>query len=464
MTQGNFIAALALMLWPVASMIMFRYMTVGRAILGSVLIGYLFLPPVPAGFDPPLFPALTKDSIPNIVMILICLGLAKERIEWLPRNLVARALVITFVLSPILTVVTNLEPVFYGNVGLPGLRFVEAVAVCMQQALFLTPMLLARHFLAQEKDQRDVLIALTLAGLAYSLPALIEVRLSPQMNLWVYGFYQHSFEQTIRFGGYRPLVFLYHGIWLAFFLMTAVVSAVALTRASNWSGKLKYAFAAVYLAAVLFLCKSAGALVFAVLLMPMVFILSQRLQLTIAMVFASFTIVYPVLKQADMIPTERILSEIAELSEERSRSLEFRFDNEDVLLERAYEKPIFGWGTWGRNHLLDPVSGELLTVTDGRWIIVIGVFGWLGYLAEFGLLAFPIMLMWWKGARPGVGGYGLSPYIGPLALMLGINVFDLLPNATITAITWLFAGAVLGYAETYRAKERVRTVAFETVL
>ena len=39
-----------------------------------------------------------------------------------------------------------------------------------------------------------------------------------------------------------------------------------------------------------------------------------------------------------------------------------------------------------------------------------------------------------------------------LALLLGINMIELLPNATITPLTWLIAGALLGYA----AREDIR--------
>lgn len=448
MIEGNVLAAVALIAWPIIGLTLFRVLPMGRALIANVLISYLFLPPTPAGFDPPLFPALNKDSIPNIVIILACLFLAKERIEWLPRNVFARGLVAIFVLSPVLTVLTNQDPVFHGIVGLPGLRFVEALAICIQQALFLAPMLLARHFLVHEEDHRDLMVAFVIAGVAYSIPTLIEVRLSPQLNNWVYGFYQHSFAQTIRFGGFRPLVFLYHGIWLAFFMMVTVIAAVALARAERGAARIKYLVAAVYLGVVLVLCKSAGAVLFAALLVPLVLVLSQRLQLSIAAFLAVLAMSYPLLKQGGIVPEDRILTSIAQVNQERAASLEFRLRNEDILLERARERPVFGWGTWGRNHLLNPLTGDLLTVTDGRWIIVIGVFGWLGFLAEFGLLAFPILYVWWKGMHP--NREGLSPMVGPIALLLAINILDLIPNATITPVTFLFGGGLLGYIERYR--------------
>lgn len=462
MAEGNLIAAMALLSWPFVALVLFRALPMSRAFLANVLIAYLFLPPLPAGFDFPVLPPLNKESIPNIMLIILALALAKERIEWFPRNRVARALIAVFVLSPVMTVFFNQEPVFYGRVGLPGLRFREAFAISIQQFLFIVPFLLARHFLAHEKDQRDVVLAIAVAGLVYSIPTLVEVRLSPQLNLWIYGWYQHSFIQSVRFGGFRPLVFLYHGIWLAFFIMTAVVCAVSLLRNEAKDDKLKWGFIFAYLAAVLILCKSAGAAVFALGLVPLVLFTPKRVQLHFALGLSIFAVAYPVIKASGILPIEELLAWIRSMSEERAGSLGFRFLNEDVLLERAYIKPLFGWGSWGRNHILDGFTGNILTVTDGRWIIVIGTFGWVGFLAEFGLLTLPIALLWLK-TREGHAEY-VSPYAVTLAVLLAINVVDLIPNATITSLTWLFAGAVLGYAERYRAAYTLRETVFRTVI
>jgi hypothetical protein len=44
-----------------------------------------------------------------------------------------------------------------------------------------------------------------------------------------------------------------------------------------------------------------------------------------------------------------------------------------------------------------------------------------------------------------------------LCLLLAINAVDLIPNATLTPLTWLIAGALTGYSE--RLRERaIKTV------
>jgi hypothetical protein len=132
-----------------------------------------------------------------------------------------------------------------------------------------------------------------------------------------------------------------------------------------------------------------------------------------------------------------------------------------VLLDRAMERPLFGWGSWGRNQIFNS-AGEILTTTDGRWIITIGVYGWIGFLAEFGLLTLPIFLIWRR--TTGVLKGAIPPFLGGVALILAVNVLDLLPNATITPMTWLFAGALLGYSEQVQLARRAKPAPMQTVL
>lgn len=442
----NTFAYLVLALWPLVMIVLFRRLEIGRAIIWSLLLAYLFLPPPPAKFDFPLMPPLSKQTLPPVMAFVIAFVMLGREIRLLPRSLVARGLMLLFVLSPLATVITNGEPVFFGRVGLPALRPIEAVAMMVNQAMLLLPLILARNFLHKTGAQRDLLVALLATGLVYSVLMLIEIRLSPQLNIWVYGYFQHLFEQTMRFGGFRPIVFLYHGLWVAFFALMVVASAAALMRYSTGPMR-SFAFAVTgYMWAVLVLSKSVAAIAYSLVLVPLVLFGGRLLQIRVAAVLALLALTYPALRGLDLVPTQWLVAQAANVSPDRAASLEFRFDNERVLMDRAAEKPMFGWGSWGRNHLLDPVSGRILTVTDGRWVITIGVFGWIGYIAEFGLLAWPLLVLAARSFRLRAQEVA-SPWLGTLALILGFNLFDLLPNATITALTFLISGMLLGHLE-----------------
>ncbi|NDV98293.1 hypothetical protein [Salipiger sp. PrR002] len=442
----NPLAFLMLALWPIVTIVLFRRMAPDRALILALLVGYLFLPEPPAVFDLPMFPPLTKHNIPALAAFAFCLWRYGMPGGLLPQSMMGKVLLITYVVSPVMTVVTNTEPVFFGQIGLPGLGIKDAVALVLQQFLIVLPFLLARQFLVQGGSQRRLLVALIWGGVVYTLPMLIELRMSPQLNNWVYGYYQHLFAQSVRSDGYRPVVFLYHGLWVAFFMMTATVSAWALWRTER-NGKML--MIALWLTLILVLAKSLGALIFAIVLIPSVLFLSRLGQIRVAILIGMVAITYPVMKGTHLIPEERLLNQIAKIDQERAYSLDFRFDNENTLLDRAYEKPVFGWGSWGRNHILDPVSGNILTVTDGRWIIVIGVYGWVGFLAEFGLILLPLILLWRESTA--ANNDIITPFIAPLSLLLAINLSDMVPNATLTPLTWLVAGSLTGYAEALRA-------------
>jgi hypothetical protein len=311
--------------------------------------------------------------------------------------------------------------------------------------LTLVPFLLARQFLASETGLREILLALMAGALVYSVPSLIEIRLSPQMNVWVYGFFQHSFEQTIRAGGFRPIVFLPHGLWLAIFMCSGLMAAAALARTTVAIDRWKALLLVAYLFILLVLCKSMASIIYGILMTPIILLASPRWQIRLAMGFAVIAVAYPMLRNLHLIPLDSIIAQIEAFNPERAQSLGYRFNNEEQLLARAAEKPLFGWGGWGRNLIRDMATGEIISIPDGRWIIIFGTFGWLGYICEFGLLALPLVFMWMfiRKDRNAV----LSPYIAPLCLVLAITMFDMLLNATLTPLTWLTAGAILGHVE-----------------
>ena len=84
----------------------------------------------------------------------------------------------------------------------------------MSAAIAIVPFLLGMRVLGTVEAQAEFLRVLVVAACAYALLALFEVRMSPQLSNWVYGFFPHSFAQHIRSGGFRPVVFLPHGLWL----------------------------------------------------------------------------------------------------------------------------------------------------------------------------------------------------------------------------------------------------------
>lgn len=344
--------------------------------------------------------------------------------------------------SPFITVVTNTEVLRYGPLILPALKPYDAISIIGGFVFGLLPFLLAQRHFATAESHVVLLRAVVLAMLVYSLPTLFEIRMSPQLNVTFYGFFPHQFLQHMRDGGFRPVVFLLHGLWLAIILAMAVMAALALWKQRLSEGKRAghWMFAALYLFIVLSLSNSLGALVIAVLVIPAAVLLGARGQVLIAAALAGAVLLYPILRGAQIVPVDDILSFAESISAERAASLEFRLRNEDALSERAAEKPWGGWGSWGRNLIFDPETGQEASIVDGAWILLIGTYGWLGYLSQFGLMTLPIILVALGRRR-----VPIQPATAGLALVMAINLVDLIPNATMGPVTWLISGALAGF-------------------
>lgn len=440
----NTFAYLMLMIWPAVCIALFLRLRPERAIAWSIIGGYLLLPER-TRFDLPLMPALGKSAVPALSVFLICVFLLRRKVPILPRSTPARILVLLFLFSVVLTTLTNAEPLQFRDAQLPGMTMRDLLGVMIRQLLVLLPFLIAREFLATDVGLREILLALAIGGLVYSVPALFEVRMSPQLHIWVYGFFQHDFEQMMRDGGFRPVVFLRHALWLALFILSAMLANAALSRSADRAVRFRFLAATVYLGAVLLLTKSLAAQLYGIIFTPLLLFTGPRVQIRVALTLALIAVIYPMLRNAGAIPVDFILEKAAAIDPDRANSLQFRVNNENLLLARAAEKPWFGWGSYGRNLIHDPGSGAILTIPDGRWIIAFGSAGWAGYVAEMGLLALPLLLLAWCHGRS--RNRDISPFVAAIAIILAANMIDMLLNATLEPPTWMMAGAILGYCE-----------------
>lgn len=430
-----------LVVWPAVAAVFFSRLEYRQAAIWTLLLGYLILPPV-VGIKIPMVPYLGKDAVAGICAAVGVLMLRQNaRLPWIPTEGWVKALLGLMLLVPFVTMATNPEPLTEGLSYRPGLRLTDAINGLLYTVIEMLPFVIGYMVISSAESIRMFMRALVIATLAYSLPMMMEVRVSPQLNVWIYGFFAHDFSQSIRYGGYRPMVFLAHGLWVAMFAAMGVLSAAAALREAEGPARRRALAVLVYLLAVLFLCKSVASMAYAALLVPMILVAPTRWQMRAAGLIATLVMAYPLALYAGLVPVDAITDFIIGLDEDRGHSLRFRFDNELILLDHASEKFLAGWGDWGRNLMIDPYSGEYLTVADGQWIIVMSMNGILGFIAMFGLLCGSVIRIWRATA-----GQEVDRWTAALALILAANLIDLIPNATLTPLTWLGAGALAGLA------------------
>jgi hypothetical protein len=441
----NIFAYLVLLSSPIAAVVLFRLLTLERALVWTIIGGHLLLPSS-TYIKFPMIPVIDRALVPAVSAFLLCL-LVSPRMT-LSFDGFSRAgrqvLYILFalcVVTPVLTVLYNTEPIIDGRIFLPGLRLYDAWGLISVILVAMIPLWLGIRFLNTPTGHRALLEIIAISGLVYTFPALVEIRLSPQLHTWVYGFFPSDFVQHVRAGGFRPTVFLNHGLMLGIYLCMTIIAATALYREARREGQRAFVWLAIaiWTTLVLFLSKSLGALVLAVIFAGVVFLFGRRVQVWLGVVVAVIVLLYPMLRGAGWIPVDTAHDLALMVSEDRAASLKFRLDNEDALLDKANLKPIAGWGSWGRNSLYDPETGEMTSITDGIWLIYIGVYGWLGYIGRFGLLTAPLIL--YALRRKSFG----PSYITPgLIMVLSALLIDLLPNAGLVNYVWLMAGAVAG--------------------
>ena len=455
-------AYLALLAWPAVVLVLFQRLSVQAALAWSIVGGYLLLPLRPT-WNFPLLPEIDRGLITVLSAALFAI-LAGKRLErrqrvgargaeaappsdaplagWIPKDPWSRTCLALLVGGAFMTVLMNGDRLFYGRTVLPALRLYDGFSMALGSVVMIAPLLLARKYMASPRAHLILLSVLCLAALGYSLLALYEVRMSPQLNRMVYGFFPNSWIQHVRGGGYRPLVFLKHGLLLGLFFALAIVAMLALMRAiSDPTKKTRLGLAAAWLLMTLVLSKNLGSLMLVVAALPVLLFCTARVQLLVAAIVAGMVLTYPVLRGNDLAPTGSIVTLAESISHQRASSLKFRLQNEEILLEKANQRPLFGWGGWGRLRVYNE-QGTDVSITDGGWIIIYGFGGWVRYLGQFGLLCASVILLAVRARR-----YEITFATSGLALALAVNLVDLIPNAGFSPITWMMAGALIGRLE-----------------
>lgn len=441
----------SLTLWPFISTALFSNARLPIALLVTIIGGYLLLP-TGINFDLPVLPPLNKDTIPAFIALIFVLikskpqGLHGAQPEWpvlpgiFPRDPVVLGLFLLLLLGNVGTLLTNRDALFFDLRVLPSLRPYDILSVTMATILEVVPFLLARKVLGSTEGQRLTLVAIAIAAVAYSFLALYETRMSPQLNQMVYGFFPHSWGQHLRSWGWRPIVFLKHGLELSIFFAVAVIAAASMVTIEEGKSRTLWIFMTLWLLFVLIMSKSLGALLITLVVLGVMLSTTKRMHILFVFGITVCVLLYPVIRAADILPYDFLLSNV---SAERAHSMTVRLDFEQLLLDKANERPLFGWGGWGRSRVYLE-DGTDITIADGMWIIWLGLGGWIKYICLFGLLTWGMLCLFWQRGRE------IDKVSVGLALALIANLIDLIPNSGLSPVTWLLAGALCGRLE-YKA-------------
>jgi hypothetical protein len=440
MYKANAFAYAALLLWPFLSAYLFSKFrpTIAAAV---VLLGAAMFLPERVQLDAPVLPAFTKHSAGALCAWLGCLWRCPARLREARRS--GRLLnycVVVMVLGQVVTALTNGDELRFGPTTLQAMGLYDSVSFILSDLITIyLPLHVARAVYRSPADLEDFLRVLVGAGLLYSLGAWLEMRLSPQLHNWLYGFHQHAFGQTKRYGAYRPVLFFEHGLDAAKFFFSCTLGSVALAAMRSRVGGLPMRGVQVYFFVVVAALRSTGIWIYALLSAPLVFLLGIKARSRVASLLAVLVLSYPVIRWSGWLPEADMLDAAAGFGEDRAQSLSVRFVNEAQLLERAMDRPWFGWGGYARNRVYDEYGVDI-SVTDGLWARILGSQGIVGFVAYFGLLLVPI----WTVARRllRVRPDSHIKALSIVCLLAAILAVDLLPNGQHDYLQFVFAGVL----------------------
>ena len=439
-SEGGFVANAALLLWIPLCLVMFAVKR-REAIFFSMLGGMLFLPEK-VNFDLPLIPPFDKQVFSALGALIGCLVFSPRR---LGRARPGRGLdLVLFVLMAcaLFTVAGNGDPMVIRQNVRPGLDYHDGISYAIGDLMiFGLPFLVGRAAFQDASDLRSFFRVFLRFGLVYSGLMLLEVRLSPQLHTWVYGFHQHVFLQSLRWGGYRPTVFMNHGLAVGLFALMVLLAVCAQSRVAKKVLRMPRKLAVAYFSVVLVLCKSTGAILFGVLGLPFVLWRSARAQVRLALVLGAICFLYPILKLTGAFPDRTVIELSKEATnEERAESLEFRFMNEQKLMDHTRERFWFGWGGFGRAGVTN-AAGQDISTFDGFWIIQLASRGVIVLFLSFIILLYPVLVA--SRSLRAVPDKKDQLLLATLALMVALHSVDLLPNGLFTNIPFFYAGGLL---------------------
>lgn len=423
------IALLISAFFPVLALIFDANLPRHRAVLATMLFGFLFLPSLE--FDVAGTIYWNRNTAPVFMVLLGILFrdgalLSSFRIRWFD------APMIIYCLVPLFTAMEN------------GYGLKEGVVLSFYQTLrWAGPYFIARLHFQTKEHLLDLAYALFFGGLIYLPLCAFEIRFSPVLHHHLYGFNQHSFAQSIRGSTYRPIVFLQHGLMVGMWMsMTALLgwtlgSAGKLGRFMGVPLKL----VPPVMLLVLIAMKSLGALILG-LLVWFGILLSRKtggkaflFALTIIPLLWAFT------RTSGALSTDSIVEASSLVSAERARSLETRLDAEDSLSRHAMRKPLLGWSTRGFNRAGEDGSDQAETA-DGFWLIAFATYGLVGLISSMLIFCIPCLMVFrfahprhWRGDPTMflVGSMG--------AVLIAVGIDNLL-NSMINPMFTMLVGAI----------------------
>lgn len=412
-----------------------------RGVMATTIFGWLFLSPL-IGMNLPGLPVFNKDAAVAYAILLGMMMVEGKAISRFRPQLLDVPMLI-WIVVPFFSSVTN------------GLGVSDGLSeIYLRVMSWGIPYFAGRVLIHTPGDVRTAAIAIVCSGLVAVPLALWEIRMSPQLHETVYGFQVAKFHMAIRLGGYRPMLFMRHGLEVGLWMTTASAAGLWLLLAGRGTIRLlgyKINGFAIVLFGTTVLCRSLGALILLFgTTAAALFVRSTGLRIVFIALLLTPS-VYLSVRMTNIIQAEQLSSIIAIYNPERATSLESRLNQEEFITDHALKKPIFGWG--GFNRYRPPNEYGETTPVDSMTMITLGKNGVVGLITLLAMNLIPPLMIILR-----LPGRELArPFWAPtIAILLGVTIYsmDALFNAFATPVHIVGLGVLATVATQVRPWRR----------
>ncbi|CAD5981873.1 hypothetical protein PCC9214_04878 [Planktothrix tepida] len=452
-------AQLALLLLLPCVLFLFKRFSTDRAVVISFILAWLFLPQRTA-FSFPGLPDYDRSTATSYSIMLATYLYDPQtfrtfKLGWLDIPMLMSCI------SPFISSITNDLGAYDG--------FSSALTQIVGYGI---PYFLGRVYLNSFKGLQELAVGIFISGIIYAPLCWLESVISPQLHRMVYGYHGIvEFGQSMRLGGYRPNVFMIHGLAVGMWMMATALIALWFWQSGTLKKFLnipmKLWFIGLYLTHILVRSTGAYAYMFCgvIILFCAKFFRTAFPKVLLILLLSSYLYLGATGnftgEQADKIV--QVATNIA--GPDRAQSLEFRFDNEEMLVKKALERKWFGWAGWGRNRVYGyDWEGTLvdISVTDSLWIITYGISGFFGLFGVFGTSLLPALTFalfrypaktWF---RPQIAGAAV------LSVVTVLYVLDNLLNSMYNPVFILASGGLAGLLMNPNPQESHTSIAVST--
>ncbi len=329
-----------------------------------------------------------------------------------------------------------------------GLGVYDGLSTILYTSIkFGLPYYIGRIYFTDTDALKTLALAIFIGGLIYVPFCWIEMIISPQMHRLTYGFSQTSFAQSLRDnGGYRPSVYMDHGLMTSMWMMLAALLGSWLYYCKALPKKILFVPSLYLLLILIFttiMMQSAGAVAYLLIALGVLYLSSRYKNFILLAILLLCPYLYIVARVGYSWDGRNFTDYIAEkFSPSRASSLQFRFDNETLLLNKAFQGSFVGWGGFNRSRVFDS-KGKDIAVTDGGWIIVYGMNGIYGLSVFLVMIQLPVFYFLFR-LKPEV--WKTEAYAAPAAMAVfsSITQIDNLLNAMFNPIYMVVVGGLIG--------------------